>query len=464
MKFGDIEVLRESREVLRSGAPVKISSRAFDLLEMLIDADGALVSTDAIMAKVWPTTIVEESNIQVQICSLRKLFGSRKGLIKNVFGRGYRLERSGDASPMIAPVPPLVITASIDLAMYKPPLYRDAFFGREALLNQLTTRVQERRPLLTVVGPAGCGKSRLALEAARRLEQHGAVRTLYLSMASDAVATDAFDHFEQLLIQTAGSTAGPSPVQHTLVLVDNCDLVAERVAEFVRAMYAARHALTVIATSRAPLRLSMEDVVFVEPFRVDCDERDLSTAIDMFVARASDVRASTYTDDGFTPYLREIVQEVDGLPLGIEFVAHQTALLGVDSVRALFERDIELPKRVVRHTGDTRHESLTSALSWTWNHLPSDQQKILTHFASSRQHASLKDLSTMARRVGLSDEASFEALSGVIDSAFVLRNFEGSRAAYRMPNTVRRFLRALDSSDKTQAAPRRRCAGFGQRG
>ncbi|MGF6742972.1 winged helix-turn-helix domain-containing protein [Paraburkholderia atlantica] len=452
MKFGEIEVLRESREVLRSGSPVKISSRAFDLLEMLIDADGALVSNEAIMAKVWPTTIVEENNIQVQICALRKLFGRHKGLIKNVFGRGYRLERPGDASAVIAPVNPLVSTASIDLAMYKPPLYLDEFFGREALLGQLTIRVQERRPLLTVVGPAGCGKSRLALEAARRLEQHGAVRTLYLSMASGAAATDAFGHIEQLLIQTAGATDGPSPGQHTLVLVDNCDLVAERVAEFVRAMRAAGRALSVIATSRAPLRLSMEDVVYVEPFRVDCDERDLSTAIDMFVARASDVRASTYTDDGLIPYLREMVQEVDGLPLGIEFVARQTALLGVDSVRALFERDIELPKRVIRHTGDARHESLTSALSWTWNHLPSDQQKILSHFASSGQHASLKDLSTIARTVGLSEEASFEALSGVIDSAFVFRNFEGSRAAYRMPNTVRRFLRALDSSDNTHAA------------
>ncbi|MFP4896893.1 winged helix-turn-helix domain-containing protein [Paraburkholderia sp. EG304] len=452
MKFGEIEVLRESREVLRSGSPVKISSRAFDLLEMLIDAHGALVSNEAIMAKVWPTTIVEENNIQVQICALRKLFGRHKGLIKNVFGRGYRLVRPGDASAVIAPVNPLVSTASIDLAMYKPPLYLDEFFGREALLGQLIIRVQERRPLLTVVGPAGCGKSRLALEAARRLEQHGAVRTLYLSMASGAAATDAFGHIEQLLIQTAGSTDGPSPGQHTLVLVDNCDLVAERVAEFVSAMHAAGRALSVIATSRAPLRLSMEDVVYVEPFRVDCDERDLSTAIDMFVARASDVRASTFTDDGLIPYLREMVQEVDGLPLGIEFVARQTALLGVDSVRALFERDIELPKRVIRHMGDARHESLTSALSWTWNHLPSDQQKILSHFASSRQHASLKDLSTIARTVGLSEEASFEALSGVIDSAFVFRNFEGSRAAYRMPNTVRRFLRALDSSDNTHAA------------
>ncbi|NUY33598.1 hypothetical protein F0160_24290 [Paraburkholderia sp. JPY303] len=94
MKIGDLEVVRASRVVLRSGVPVKLSDRAYDLLELLIDANGALVSTKTTLTKVWPTTIVEENNIQVHIYALRRMLGQHKHLIQTSFGRGYRLALS----------------------------------------------------------------------------------------------------------------------------------------------------------------------------------------------------------------------------------------------------------------------------------------------------------------------------------------------------------------------------------
>jgi DNA-binding winged helix-turn-helix (wHTH) protein len=88
--FGRFRVLPHRRELLADGRPIKLGGRAFDVLMALIEARGAVVAKDALMARVWPDRIVEENNLQAHLSALREAFGADRDLIRTVSGRGYQ--------------------------------------------------------------------------------------------------------------------------------------------------------------------------------------------------------------------------------------------------------------------------------------------------------------------------------------------------------------------------------------
>src|ERR1700737_832683 len=88
--FGRFQVLPDRREVLADGWPIKLGGRAFDVLMALIEARGAVVSKEALMARVWPGRIIEENSLAAQIAALRAAFGAERELIRTVSGRGYQ--------------------------------------------------------------------------------------------------------------------------------------------------------------------------------------------------------------------------------------------------------------------------------------------------------------------------------------------------------------------------------------
>jgi DNA-binding winged helix-turn-helix (wHTH) protein len=89
IEFGHFRVLPHRRELLAGGRPVKLGGRAFDVLMVLIEARGAVVAKDALMARVWPERIVEENNLQVHLSALRAAIGVDRDVIRTVSGRGY---------------------------------------------------------------------------------------------------------------------------------------------------------------------------------------------------------------------------------------------------------------------------------------------------------------------------------------------------------------------------------------
>src|ERR1700693_1818900 len=88
--FGRFRVSPHRRELFADGRTIRLGERAFAVLMALIEARGAIVSKDALMARVWPDRIVEENNLQSQIVALRKAFGPDRDLIRTVSGRGYQ--------------------------------------------------------------------------------------------------------------------------------------------------------------------------------------------------------------------------------------------------------------------------------------------------------------------------------------------------------------------------------------
>src|SRR5271165_874865 len=90
LEFGRFRVLLRRRQLLADGAPVELGTRAFDLLMVLLEADGALVTKEELVSRVWPGIVVSEGNLKFQVSALRKALGADRDLIQTEIGRGYR--------------------------------------------------------------------------------------------------------------------------------------------------------------------------------------------------------------------------------------------------------------------------------------------------------------------------------------------------------------------------------------
>ena len=101
LEFGRFRILTRRRQLLADGVPVELGTRAFDLLMVLIDADGALVTKDELLALVWPGIFVDASNLKVQVSELRRALGEDRDCVRTEFGRGYRFTAAISSIPAV---------------------------------------------------------------------------------------------------------------------------------------------------------------------------------------------------------------------------------------------------------------------------------------------------------------------------------------------------------------------------
>jgi DNA-binding winged helix-turn-helix (wHTH) protein len=90
LEFGRFRVLLRQRQLVADGVPIELGTRALDLLLVLLDADGSLITKDELMSRVWRGIVVAEENLKTQIFALRKALGDDRDFIRTEFGRGYR--------------------------------------------------------------------------------------------------------------------------------------------------------------------------------------------------------------------------------------------------------------------------------------------------------------------------------------------------------------------------------------
>jgi len=90
LEFGRFRVLLRQRQLVADGVPIELGTRALDLLLVLLEADGSLVTKDELISRVWPGIVVSEANLKVQIAALRRALGEDRELIRTKCGRGYR--------------------------------------------------------------------------------------------------------------------------------------------------------------------------------------------------------------------------------------------------------------------------------------------------------------------------------------------------------------------------------------
>src|SRR6266496_3845227 len=156
IRFGGFELQPGERRLLLDGRPTAVGPRAFDMLIVLVERAGKLVSKGELLDRVWPNLVVEENNLQVQVSALRKILGAQA--IVTIPGHGYRFTLDlihGAAAPALP-----AMTSKQNL-----PQQLTSFIGRARELTDVRVLLEKTR-LLTLVGFGGIGKTRLALQVA----------------------------------------------------------------------------------------------------------------------------------------------------------------------------------------------------------------------------------------------------------------------------------------------------------
>src|SRR5437870_4264415 len=165
--FGSFRLIPAQRMLLEDGKPLRLGSRALDILVTLLESAGDTIHKNQLIARTWPDTVVDEGALRVHVAALRKALGdgrAGKRYIANVPGRGYSFvapvvrERK---QPVAAPPNGAAVGSNLPA-----PLTR--IVGRDDVIAALTTQLARRR-LLTIIGPGGIGKTTVASAVAENL-------------------------------------------------------------------------------------------------------------------------------------------------------------------------------------------------------------------------------------------------------------------------------------------------------
>ncbi|MDQ6928073.1 MAG: LuxR C-terminal-related transcriptional regulator [Actinomycetota bacterium] len=332
----------------------------------------------------------------------------------------------------------------------KPHSERDTLVGRDAELAEIVAAVGENR-LVTIVGPPGVGKTRLAAEAGAAVEEEFEVATVDLTSVSSsgyvarAVAT-------ALGVANAGSsTAVEAAVmlvgeRRVLLSLDNCEHVLKAVVDVVGVLIDACPNLCVLATSREALGLGAELVWVLSPL-------EQPDAVALFVARAGRrfVLDATNADA-----VGEICRRLDGLPLAIELAATRSDVLAPHQLLTMMD---ERRSTVVADPGqaDPRHRTLDAAIAWSWHLLtPTDQALIrrLSVFSGGATATAIRNV--CAGTEVITDEVDAQ-LARLVSHSLVARG----NNRYRLLETVRHFVRDQLATAGESDEARNRHAAWG---
>jgi DNA-binding winged helix-turn-helix (wHTH) protein len=407
-RFGSLELQPDQRRLLVDGRPVALGSRAFDLLLALVERPGQLVTKNELLDRVWPGLVVEANNLQVQISTLRKLLGPRA--IATIPGFGYRWALSADDVPAQSarsestPAAPWVGNAArCDVAMELPALYGRA--GDVSALRELIGH----HALVTVVGPAGIGKTRLAEAVAHELRDEFADGAVLVELAqladADLVAATvaralgiAVGNPQTALDLSVQALAG----QRLLLVLDNCEHLLTAVDRMVAALRKGAPRVHILATSQELLRHPDEHVyrlgALALPAEVTAVRAREAGAIELFTARVQAIVPRFAVSDANVAAVVDICRRLDGIPLAIEFAAARVPLLGVEGVRDRLDERFRLLTAGSR-SAPRRHQTLHAALEWSYGLLSEQEQKTfdgLGVFVGGFSLESAQDLATDA--------------------------------------------------------------------
>lgn len=385
LTFGDFELSARRRTLTQSGRRLRIGSRAMDILLLLADRSGELVTKDEIQARVWPGIFVDDASLRVHLSSLRKAMGSQGAeVIHTVAGRGYifvpPVARSAEAEPAARSTQPLQL-----------PLRLDRLIGRSAVVESLASQLLERR-FVTVVGPGGIGKTSVALEVATRLADDfdDGVRFVDLAMLEDPetapgslALTLGLPAVSEL---TAEALAKPLAGKRLLVVLDNCERLADTAATVAEALLRSTPGICILATSREALRADGEWVHRLPPLATPTvaptrpQEALKFSAIELFVERAQALSDAYRLSPEECVGIAEICHRLDGLPLAIELAAANLGALGVRGLAAGLDDRLALLTGGKR-TAQSRHQTLRAALDWSFDLLTPAEQGVFSRLS-----------------------------------------------------------------------------------
>jgi len=306
-------------------------------------------------------------------------------------------------------------------------------------------KVLARSSILTLVGPPGVGKSRLAADVARRLHGSGSATVVMVDLgrATDAIAVTT------LVARAIGANRlsepadeDPTAAEGVVVVLDDCDRVAPAAAV---AEALVDGGVRVLATGRRPLGADGEAVWRVPPLRLPQPGHDElpdvfidSEAVQLFCDRAASA------DRGFIPIsdnaeaIAEICRHLDGLPLAIELAARAVAAYSPAQIAARLGGSLSFLTRGYC-TADPRHHSLEASLAWSWEMLSGPEQALLRRL--SVFSGTFSDEAAAAVCVGAEVAAAkvFGLLGSLVDKSVLETVTVAGRTRYRLLHVIRLY-------------------------
>jgi len=318
-----------------------------------------------------------------------------------------------------------------------------ALVGRESELAAVTAQLVSSR-LVTIVGPGGAGKTRLALEAAGR--HAGALLVEFAPVSADELLSAVLAATGREL-RTADAPSEPVGARErvldalagreTLLVFDNCEHVIDAAARLADDLLAALPSLRILATSREPLGIPGEAFVALgsldHPAETVIDQltpEQLSgfSAIELFRQRAAAANGGSAVD---LATAARVCARLDGLPLAIELAAARLRTMTSDEVLAGLEDRFTLLTGGFR-TALPRHQTLRAMIDWSWSLLAPDEQRALARLAVFPAGIDSGDTARLARAMGLASASVFDSL---VDKSLLTR----SRGRFRALETIREY-------------------------
>jgi predicted ATPase/DNA-binding winged helix-turn-helix (wHTH) protein len=465
--FDDFRFIPTQQLLLYHGAPVRLGSRALDILAELVERPGELVSKRELMARAWPSSVVEESNLKVHIAALRRVLcegGRESRFVATVSGRGYRF---------VAPVTSTIREASSEPdpatweQMRKLPAPATRTTGRTETIAALL-RIMEQRRFVSIVGPGGIGKSTIALPIAEAFIAQAGMEICFVELSSLADPKFLVSAVATGLGLTIHSGDGVQSLVATLrarrllLVLDSCEHVIDGVALLVDRIMNSTPEVRVLATSREPLRAASEYVYRLTPLGYPAQGAPLTAAqalgfpaVMLFVLRASECLDGYELTDADASAVVEICRRLEGIPLAIELAATRMDALGASGLAARLGDRFELLKRGRRGVLE-RHRTLSASLDWSYDLLPEEERALLRTLAVFSGDFDLDAATGLCKDSPSGAAMIVDGIANLVDKSLLVADVSALCVHYRLLDTTRAYaLEKLDQYGETDAMRRR---------
>ena len=355
-----------------------------------------------------------------------------------------------------------------------PPAPRWPLLGREAEVATARALLDaERVPLLTLTGPGGVGKTRLAVHLAGILE--GPEETVFVPLAGVADPAGVMPALARALDAAEGSEAAARQRvlaalagRRLLLLLDNCEQVLAAAPQLGEVLDACPD-VQVLATSRAPLRLSGERELALAPLRLpdlgrlpDPDDLARTPAVALFVQRAQAADREFRLTAANAPAVAEVCARLDGLPLALELAGARTKLLPPAAMLAQMQRRLGLLTGGPRDA-PARQQTLRRTIDWSYDLLGPGEQTLFARLAVFAGGCTAAAAAVVCDPAGDLPLDPLEGLGALVDGSLLQRLPAGDAAEprFRMLETVREYaVERLEASGEGPELRRRHAAFF----
>lgn len=318
-----------------------------------------------------------------------------------------------------------------------------SFIGREDLIGEVTNRIQTSR-LVTLAGPGGAGKTRLAVRVGHVLagEFSGGTWLIELAALSDGAllapeVAQILGIHNRVGEATLASLGESLAEREALLLLDNCEHLIDAVAQFVNGLLRATRRVRVIATSREPLRLNGESVVRVGPLTT-------SEAVHLFEARTEMQGLSV--DD-----ITSLCSRLGGMPLAIELAAARASTLSLSEMTDRLDSQIRLLTSGGR-SAPARHKSLEATLDWSYGLLGATEAGLFRSLALFGSSFGLDAVEAIGANPELEVHEVANVFGRLIDKSLVTVDRQGRRTRYSLHEAVREYAGAKLDESRGRAA------------